>query len=268
LIGRTINLIFKEFIFQKMEVHHPHHPTHKKAWKEYITEFVMLFAAVTLGFFAENLRETQIEKHREISYLKNVHEDLLLDFQSSDYVVRSNETRLKNLDTLFQKLNNQSITNEEIYYYVRNLALRATFESSRIGFDQIKSAGGLRMVRNKTISSGIQQYERMLSSIDKLEDLRERTLEKGRFKMAEVMDAGILYEMSIHQMEEGIMRFQPPAKADDITHKNKTALNELLNLVSIGLNTNRYLNAKLIELKKIGESLDAAIIKEYGNEMH
>lgn len=33
-----------------MEVHHPHHPTHKKKWSEYITEFVMLFAAVTLGF--------------------------------------------------------------------------------------------------------------------------------------------------------------------------------------------------------------------------
>lgn len=169
---------------------------------------------------------------------------------------------------MFLKLNNQSITNEEVYYYVRNLALRATFESSRIGFDQIKSAGGLRMVRNKTISSGIQEYERMLNSIDKLEDLRESTLEKGRFKMAEVMDAGILYEMSIHQMEGGIMRFQPPAKADNITQKNKAALNELLNLVSIGLNTNRYLNAKLIELKKIGESLNQAIMKEYGNEMH
>lgn len=48
------------------------------------------------------------------------------------------------------------------------------------------------------------------------------------------------------------MRFQPPAKADNITQKNKAALNELLNLVSIGLNTNRYLNAKLIELKKLG----------------
>ena len=86
--------------------------------------------------------------------------------------------------------------------------------------------------------------------------------------MAEVMDAGILYEMSIHQMEGGIMRFQPPTKADNITQKNKAALNELLNLVSIGLNTNRYLNAKLIELKKIGESLNQAIMKEYGNEMH
>ncbi len=42
-----------------MEVHHPHHPTHKKKWAEYIIEFVMLFAAVTLGFLAENLREHQ-----------------------------------------------------------------------------------------------------------------------------------------------------------------------------------------------------------------
>ena len=48
-----------------MEVHHPHHPTHKKKWSEYIIEFVMLFAAVTLGFLAENIREHQIiEKHK------------------------------------------------------------------------------------------------------------------------------------------------------------------------------------------------------------
>ena len=52
-----------------MEVHH--HSHHPKKWKEYISEFLMLFAAVTLGFFAENLREHQIEKHREIQFLKN-----------------------------------------------------------------------------------------------------------------------------------------------------------------------------------------------------
>ena len=62
-----------------MEVHHPHHPTHKKKWSEYIIEFLMLFAAVTLGFFAENYREHQIEKHREIQYLKNIHLDLKLE---------------------------------------------------------------------------------------------------------------------------------------------------------------------------------------------
>jgi hypothetical protein len=45
-----------------MEVHH--HGHHPKKWKEYITEFIMLFAAVTLGFFAENIREHQVVNHR------------------------------------------------------------------------------------------------------------------------------------------------------------------------------------------------------------
>ncbi len=63
-----------------MEVHHPHHIP--KAFKEYITEFFMLFAAVTLGFFAENLREHYIEKEREEKFIQIVHEDLLNDIKS------------------------------------------------------------------------------------------------------------------------------------------------------------------------------------------
>ena len=52
-----------------MEVHHPHHLTHKKKWSEYILEFVMLFAAVTLGFFAENIREHQIIENHKVQNL-------------------------------------------------------------------------------------------------------------------------------------------------------------------------------------------------------
>ena len=55
-----------------MEVHHPHHPTHKKKWSEYIIEFVMLFAAVTLGFFAENIREGIAEAHKKEALLAAV----------------------------------------------------------------------------------------------------------------------------------------------------------------------------------------------------
>ena len=60
-----------------MEVHH--HSHHPKKWKEYITEFIMLFAAVTLGFIAENLREHQIINERieqnKIAIFKNLLED-------------------------------------------------------------------------------------------------------------------------------------------------------------------------------------------------
>jgi hypothetical protein len=200
-----------------MEVHH--HSHHPKKWKEYITEFLMLFLAVSLGFMAENIREHQIEKQREIAYLKNVHEDLKLDLINIDNVFNSNTIRLQAMDTLFKIINNNTITNEDVYYYIRNLALRATFESSHVGLDQIKSAGGLRMVKNPEIISGIQEYERALDALDKLENVRERTLEQARFKMAVVFEPSISYEMLVGQ-GQGIMRFNRPNKADAILQKN------------------------------------------------
>ncbi|MFM2016298.1 MAG: hypothetical protein RIQ51_1788 [Bacteroidota bacterium] len=245
-----------------MEVHH--HSHHPKKWKEYITEFLMLFLAVSLGFMAENIREHQIEKQREIAYLKNVHEDLKLDLINIDNVFNSNSIRLKAMDTLFNIINNNTITNEDVYYYIRNLALRSTFESSHVGLDQIKSAGGLRMVKNSEITSGIQEYERALDALDKLENVRERTLEQARFKMAVVFEPSISYEMLVGQ-GQGIMRFNRPKKADAILQNNKQAVKELLNLVTFGLNSNKYLNTNLEKLKKIGQKLDSAIVKEYGD---
>jgi len=48
---------------ENMEVHkHPHHVAHKKKWGEYLLEFFMLFLAVFLGFVAENVRETTVER--------------------------------------------------------------------------------------------------------------------------------------------------------------------------------------------------------------
>ncbi len=45
-----------------MEVHHHPDLHHKpKKWKEYFLEFLMIFLAVTMGFFAENIRENYVE---------------------------------------------------------------------------------------------------------------------------------------------------------------------------------------------------------------
>ena len=251
-----------------MEVHH--HSHHPKKWKEYITEFLMLFLAVSLGFMAENIREHQIEKHREIAYLQNVHEDLKLDIKSIDTVLSQNTSRLALLDTFLVSIQNKTVTNEDAYFYVRNLVLRATFESSHVGLDQIKSAGGLRMIKNKEIVTGIQEYERTLDATAKMEVVREGTLEQARFKMAVVFDPIIQYQMMKSQNYQGVgwTRFQRPQKADLILEKNPAAFKELLNLVLQGTNTNNYLNTRLNKLKKIGQKLDSAIVKEYGDKFH
>ena len=46
-----------------MEVHH-HPKVEKKNFKEYFLEFLMIFLAVTLGFFAESFREHLAESKK------------------------------------------------------------------------------------------------------------------------------------------------------------------------------------------------------------
>ncbi|HXS54614.1 MAG TPA: hypothetical protein VN726_00740 [Hanamia sp.] len=53
-----------------MEVHH--HPTvEKKNFKDYFLEFLMIFLAVTLGFFAESYREHLVDIKKEKLVKKN-----------------------------------------------------------------------------------------------------------------------------------------------------------------------------------------------------
>jgi hypothetical protein len=60
-----------------MEVHHPHHLSHKKVWKEYFWEFFMLFLAVFCGSLAELQLEHYIENQREKKYVVQIQQDLL-----------------------------------------------------------------------------------------------------------------------------------------------------------------------------------------------
>ena len=84
-----------------MEVHHSHHPTHKKKWSEYIIEFVMLFAAVTLGFFAENVREHQIIEHKTYQNLESV----VLDLKKDSLLIQERIKEYENATLYLEKLN-------------------------------------------------------------------------------------------------------------------------------------------------------------------
>ncbi len=55
-VNEATETINQKSEIKQMEVHHHPH-VEKKNFKEYFLEFLMIFLAVTLGFFAENVRE-------------------------------------------------------------------------------------------------------------------------------------------------------------------------------------------------------------------
>ena len=81
-----------------MEVHHHSH-TPGERWTHYLWEFLMLFLAVTLGFFVENQREHYIEHKREKQFISTMVEDLKSDTAQLTETIaykKSKEKRYKN----------------------------------------------------------------------------------------------------------------------------------------------------------------------------
>ena len=63
-----------------MDVHHHSHLPHQsKPWKQYLTEGLMIFVAVMLGYAAENVRHHYIEEKKTIANVQNLYKDLKND---------------------------------------------------------------------------------------------------------------------------------------------------------------------------------------------
>lgn len=154
-----------------MEVHH--HPDlkhEKKNWKEYFLEFLMIFIAVTLGFFAENLREHIAEKKVEKEYIESFAEDIKTDAAKLNQIIPAETIAISNIDTLYQLLTDSAHSNIEmnrIYYLFRKYTMKFDpIAFNQRTFSQLKNAGGLRLIRNKAASDSIVSYNKSIDDIN------------------------------------------------------------------------------------------------------
>lgn len=159
-----------------MEVHHPHHPTHKKKWSEYITEFFMLFAAVTLGFFAENQREHYVERHREHQFMESFMEDLEKDKIEMGAARKFAVNQIKHIDTAISLLSLNKWTPENLITMYR-VSLRTSGNRPITFIDRTSSqlrAGGMRLIEDKEVSNLITEYWQLIAQLTEFESVTIR----------------------------------------------------------------------------------------------
>jgi hypothetical protein len=189
-----------EFQTEIMEVHkHPHHVMHKKKWSEYLLEFFMLFLAVFLGFIAENIRENIVEHEREKKYAKH----LLLDLRSDSSIIakRVSEFKQRQKDQAnFFKAMSDGVKQSDSTVVLSFLPLLRSWnpEFTTATYNQMKTSGSLRYVRNDEITAQIQKYyDLLLPRIDReITDLRKVFTELilpylvKHFKLQEFTESG------------------------------------------------------------------------------
>src|ERR1700733_9084694 len=144
-----------------MEVHH-HPQVDKKNFKEYFLEFLMIFLAVTMGFFAESMREHLADNSKEKQYIKSMIADLKNDTAMLNDVVSNNIKRVSGIDSLSSLLNNTSLSvDDEKRLYILN-SRYASNVASMVWNDgtirQLLTSGNLRLMSEQGTSDSIMNY--------------------------------------------------------------------------------------------------------------
>src|SRR5579863_2569591 len=138
-----------------MEVHH-HPNVEKKNFKEYLLEGLMIFLAVTMGFFAESYREHINEHSKEREYAINIKKDLVTDTVNLNIRIPSLYNRVLGFDTLITYLETPGpVKNGSDMYYLARLSTRnSIYTSSDNTILEMKSSGNLRLIQNRDIING------------------------------------------------------------------------------------------------------------------
>ena len=141
-----------------MEVHHHSHTSRKK-WTHYFWEFLMLFLAVSLGFYAENTRESILHKKEVKTQLNSMVADLQSDINLFDSVTDRNGYSAQIADSLIELLHSDITNTTDIYFTARTVTANVGYYyTNSKSFDQLKAAGLLRYIKNKGLLDSIGNY--------------------------------------------------------------------------------------------------------------
>ena len=157
----------------------------------------MLFLAVFCGFLAEYQLEHKIEKDRELKYMQSMIEDLKFDTARLATNINLREQRIEMIDSLIFLLGSPDYKSQtgSIYFFGRHITPPINFFPNDRTIQQLKSSGGLRLIRNVDVSNSIMAYDQKMRSY--LFELTDEIELRAEFReiAAELFDGKVFISM-------------------------------------------------------------------------
>jgi hypothetical protein len=213
-----------------MEVHHHSHTARKK-WTHYFWEFLMLFLAVFCGFLAEYKLEHTIEHQREKQYMQSFIYDLQNDTLNLNEGFPRKDGRIIAIDSVFmffQANPDAEIIPGSVIHNMRRTLWDRHYRRNSATNDQLKNAGGLRLIRKRFIADSIASYDLQWQRAEFWKEGYISLQEKGKDMLHKLLPAKQL--LFLYQRQKGSQtNFN---LIDTMPFKiNREYLNEFLNFL-------------------------------------
>ena len=198
-----LNLENEKILNENMEVHHHPDLHHKrKHFKEYVLEFFMIFLAVTMGFFAESIREHFVELRNTRQYLETFKQELINNkraFIIADSVYNSIVPSLDSVvRVFFEKRENQDL---HIMSRLLRQAKHILIPSiDKAAYLQMVNSGGLKNLDNQALRDSISTY---VGQIELFETYNSLIYSRRNNAITEIMKMEDAYAFSFWRFNPG-----------------------------------------------------------------
>ena len=145
-------------------------PSKSAPWGNYLKEFLMLFLAISLGFWIENLRQDGEERRIEKEFTVSLLEDLVEDSSKVVVSILANQMKMNGFDSLLTALYSPTPYRDSTLHLIYYLQRKYTGSNQSVTLSertlkQLSSIGGYRLIENRQIASEIAHYQEAIDAI-------------------------------------------------------------------------------------------------------
>ena len=138
-------------------------PEQNKPLRVYFYEGLMIFFAVSLGFIAENIRDTIAERNKERVLMESIITNLKIDTAALNVVIEGNLKKNRVFDSLIVLANedlSDTVIRKQFYGFFIAGTYMSLFLPSDAAIVQIKTDGGLGLISKKGVADSILNYDK------------------------------------------------------------------------------------------------------------
>lgn len=184
----------------------------------YLLEGLMIFIAVTLGFFAESFRESISNHEKELEYVKSLISQLEQDtFRLTEAIVE-NEKKIKGLDSLLALPLSEIRLSRTRYLLYKYSQMHVTYYSAFISNDatmlQLKYSGGFLYLKRSGIADSIAYYDQVVRNLYAAEVPYAKAFYEATDALTDILNFRALND-TIYFKNGAYTGMNPPLVSDD-----------------------------------------------------
>ena len=223
----------------------------------------MLFLAVFCGFLAEYQLEHTIEHQREKQYMQSFVYDLESDIATLNLGFPLKDERIKAIDSVFIFFSDNPDAKEvpgAVIRQMRRTLWDRHYKRNSTTMDQLKNAGGLRLIRKNSVRDSIAAYDLLWQRADFWVERYKGLQEKGKDYLHNIIDAVSAVKEYLHQKGSIAVSYY---SNDAVTSIHPAQLNQYLNFLYDQKVTTTQDKLSYVYIRETSERLIGLIKKEY-----